>query len=136
MYNVLMRRLVTRALLVAALTWSVLIGPLAPAEASACTPLVEAGAANAEGLVPIQPLAQGNVFDHGPPRSILMVSARPDPIASVIDPADAPAVAHVDLSENVLVGENSSRVPTSARNVDVTSCPAHSADARATTSKY
>lgn len=76
----------------------------ASAEAAACTPLVEPPVAGAEGLVPVQSLAQGNVFDHGPPTSTVLVSARPEPIVAVVDPAEAPALAGVDLSSNVLVG--------------------------------
>ncbi len=91
----------------------VLVGPNMPthaadldtqAETAACTPLVESPVAGAEGLVPVQSLAQGNVFDHGPPMSTVLVSARPDPIVAVVDPAEAPALAGVDLSSNILVG--------------------------------
>ena len=113
--------------LMVALAWGSLAGPRgsaaadleSPAGAAACTPLAESDAA--EGLIPIQSLAQGNVYDHGPPRSILAVSVKPDSIVSVIDPAEAPTVASVDLSTNVLVALFIGRWPQEGHRVTIQS---------------
>ena len=122
------RWLAMLALLVAVLGLSAHGGPVAatnaadvesPVEATACTPVAEA--ASVEGLVPIQSLAQGNVYDHGPPTSILVVAARPDPIAPVIDPAAAQAVAGVDLSANALVALFIGRWPQEGHRVAIQS---------------
>lgn len=114
--------------LVVALAWGALAGSVLSAdavalegsdEAAVCTPLAEADVT--DGLIPIQSLAQGNVCDHGPPRSILVVSAKPDPILPVIDPAAAPAVAGVDLSANVLVALFVGRWPQDGQRVTIQS---------------
>lgn len=91
-----------------------------PAPAS-CTPVPEEHAADVEGLIPIQSLVQGNVYDHGPPMSILLVSARPDSIVRVIDPAGEPTIAGVDLSANVLVGLFIGRWPREGHRVTIQS---------------
>lgn len=117
---------VARALLVAALGWSAFAGAsptivaAQPAPAT-CAPLTEADAVGVEGVIPVQSLAQGNVFDHGPPRSTLLVTSRPDPIASVIDPAAVPVVAGVDLSANVLVALFIGRWPQEGHRVNIES---------------
>ena len=106
-------RAATYALLVIALACCALFTPnVAHADAASC--------AGGE-LVPIQSLAQGNVFDHGPPRSILLVSTRPDPIAAVIDPAAAAAVSSVDLNANALVGLFIGRWPQEGHRVTIES---------------
>lgn len=75
----------------------------AAAGGSGCTPLAPGGPV-VVGQIPHQSTAQGHVFDHGPPRSLLIVTSQPDPIALVMNPASADAVAAVDLNANVLVG--------------------------------
>jgi hypothetical protein len=117
---------VTRVAVAAALAWCALVGPVVPAgsadlEAAACSPAVEGGISDAEGLVPVESLAQGNVFDHGPPRSILLVSTRPDLIVAVIDPAEASAIGSVDLSTHVLVALFVGRWPQEGHRVTVES---------------
>ena len=120
----LSKHVVAQTLLIGALGWSLLVGPRPPIHAAdpeptACTPLVQVDAASLDGLVPIQTLAQGNVFDHGPPSSLLVVSSRPDPIVAVIDPASWPAVEGVDLSSSVLVGLFIGRWPQDGYHVSV-----------------
>jgi hypothetical protein len=115
-----------RALLIVALCLTVLAGPITPTgatelEAAACTPLVEGSIANVDGLVPYQSLAQGNVFDHGPPRSLLIVSSKADPITTVVSPSAAQAVASVDLGSNVLVGLFIGRWPQDGHRVTIES---------------
>ena len=59
--------------------------------------------------------------DHGPPRSILVVATRPDPIVPVIDPASAPTVAGVDLSTHALVALFIGRWPQEGHHVTIES---------------
>jgi hypothetical protein len=124
------RRLTMLALLAVVLGLGALVGltvPIvaaeleAPSEVATCTPLAENGAAGVEGLVPIQSLAQGNVYDHGPPTSILLVSAKPDPIVPVIDPAEAPTIAAVDLGTDALVALFIGRWPQAGHRVTIQS---------------
>lgn len=119
-----------RVLLAAALAWCamavpnhevVAAYPESPAETIGCTPVTGASAAETEGLVPTQSLAQGNVSDHGPPRSILVVATRPDPIVPVIDPASAPTVAGVDLTTHALVALFIGRWPQEGHHVTIES---------------
>jgi hypothetical protein len=117
---------VAGALVVAALCCLAIVGGWssivqAQPDPGACTPLAEADASGAEGVIPIQSLAQGNVFDHGPPRSLLLVTSRTDPIAAVIDPAVAPVIANVDLNSNVLVALFIGRWPQEGHHVTIES---------------
>jgi len=89
--------------------------------AGPCVAIPEVGGPEAEGLVLFRSLAQGNVFDHGPPRSILTVSQRPDPIALVVNPASRPDLVSVDLSTNVLVGLFIGRWPQQGHRVSIES---------------
>src|SRR5687767_3575238 len=74
-----------------------------PAEAPAvCAMLAPGAGPTLDAAIPFQTLAQGNVGDHGPPRSLLTVTATPDPVVRVIDPAAAQAVAGVDFGTHVV----------------------------------
>ena len=124
------RRTLSHAVLAVTLVWGTFLGSpftgsAADVEASAsdesCAPQLAVGGADPDGLVPIQSLAQGNVFDHGPPRSLLLVTSRPDPITRVVRPDAAEAIAGVDLGSNVLVGLFIGRWPQDGHRVTIES---------------
>jgi hypothetical protein len=113
-------------LLAGALAWSALVVPTPPSraaesEAATCTPVLPSRGESSDGLVPFQSLAQGNVSDHGPPTSLLLVPAITDPIAAVVAPSSTPAVQGVDLGTNVLVGLFIGRWPREGHRVTIES---------------
>jgi len=115
----------TRLLVAIALGWSVVLGPVVPpGAADEEAPVAQTGCsalAATATVVPVQSLAQGNVFDHGPPRSILLVSQRPDSIVSIVGPAQAEALDGVDLTSHVLVALFVGRWPQEGHQVTIQS---------------
>jgi hypothetical protein len=120
---------IARCLVLSAIWLGVVVGPLAPptradeapATAAPCAPIAATDGTDQVGLVPFQSLTQGNVFDHGPPSSLLVVSAKPEPISLVVAPSAAPTISGVDFTTDVLVGLFIGRWPQEGHRVAIES---------------